>query len=191
MTFSPCTAPPSSSPPPPLPSGSPVCWQKQPPGRFQRRRCCWSPWQLGSAFGVGRRGNTQFVREDTARGKCGEGARAPGGGQQGTACPVPALDGIPVGDQLLEGLLALQDDGQLLLGERGRGEGQRFGDGAAERGLAGATSLSLLRGCRMSRSTAISNSARILASELWMQQPISRAFLREGRELKQLQAGAL
>lgn len=34
-------------------------------------------------------------------------------------CPIPALDCVPVRNQLLEGLLALQDDGELLLGETG------------------------------------------------------------------------
>lgn len=36
-------------------------------------------------------------------------------------CPIPALDCVPVRNQLLEGLLALQDGGELLLGERGPG----------------------------------------------------------------------
>lgn len=102
-----------------------------------------------------------------------------------TVCPVPALDGVPVRDQLLEGLLALQDDGKLLLWERGargscRGLGMWEGEVGWESGAGRAvraTSLSLLSGCRTSCSRAISNSARILASELCMQQPISRAFL--------------
>lgn len=48
------------------------------------------------------------------------------------ACPVPALDCVPVRNQLLEGLLALQDDGKLLLGEREArvsGGGLRMGKG--------------------------------------------------------------
>lgn len=34
-------------------------------------------------------------------------------------CLIPALDCVPVRNQLLEGFLALQDDGELLLGETG------------------------------------------------------------------------
>lgn len=106
-------------------------------------------------------------------------------------CPIPALDCVPVRNQLLEGLLALQDGGELLLGERGpesvgRGLGTQEGVVRLESGASMAartTSLSLLSGCRTWCSRAISNSATILASELCMQQPISRTFL-HGTEMK-------
>lgn len=52
-----------------------------------------------------------------------------------TLCSIPALDGIPVRNQLLEGLLVLQDDGKLLLEERGQGEWQRLGDGTLQLGI--------------------------------------------------------
>lgn len=52
-----------------------------------------------------------------------------------TPCSIPALYGIPVRNQLLEGLLALQDDGKLLLEERDQVEWQRFGDGTLELGV--------------------------------------------------------
>lgn len=81
----------------------------------------------------------------------------------------PALEGIPIGHQLLQAFLVLEGGWQLLLGA-GMGKEQVSGLGGWELGTgklgtAGrVTSLSLLRGCRTSFSKFISNSARMRAS---------------------------
>lgn len=96
----------------------------------------------------------------------------------------PAFEGVPVGHQLLQALLVLEDGRQLLLrtgtgrvqgsgGHRGSRRPGQLEPGAGCR----VTSLSLLSGCRTSLSRVISNSARIRASWFWMAQLISKAFL--------------